>query len=140
MFGWGRQRLVLDASLARWIDAHVPEAGGIATINIYSCAKLPFEWLPGNRSTIEGLTLWNNVYLRNTLCPVLPRSASVETLLHELIHVIQFRKDPVIFPIKYLIDYYRFGYWHNPAEVEARDLSNMLVLRYINDMRNGYAD
>lgn len=117
--------------LADWIDGKMPSVGGVRSIEIKCCDELPFEWLPGNRSNIKAITLWSSIYLRNRFCPVDPCDRTkVELLLHELVHVEQFRDSPILFPIKYLFNLIWHGYWNNPAEIEARARSSSLIQAY----------
>ena len=95
-------------------------------------AALPIEvagrwWIPGNRH-VQGLTLWRNVYLRRAHWPVDPHNRdSMELLFHELVHVEQFLREPISFPIKYLLAHLRYGYYANPAEREARTRASQLT-------------
>lgn len=51
-----------------------------------------------------------------------PDAAATERLVrHELAHVRQWRRDPVMFPLRYAWNHMRYGYRANPYEVEARD-------------------
>lgn len=45
---------------------------------------------------------------------------SEELLAHELVHVRQWREDP-LFPVRYALATLRHGYWDNPYEIEARE-------------------
>lgn len=59
------------------------------------------------------VTLGRNIVVR-------PGTRLTRSLLeHELVHVEQWRKDP-LFPIRYTLATIRHGYWNNPYEVEAR--------------------
>ena len=51
-------------------------------------------------------------------------------LLHELVHVAQYRRNPVLFPLRYLIHHFRYGYDRNPAEVEARETASRLAASF----------
>jgi hypothetical protein len=122
----------LPDCLADWIDRKMPEVGGVRGIRIIFCDSLPFEWLPGDRSKIDGITLWGEIYLRISFHPIDPRDPiKVELLLHELVHVQQFRRNPLIFPINYLLEHVKSGYWNNPLEVEARSLAEKLIQEYL---------
>src|SRR5262249_51691447 len=114
-----------------WIDKKMPAVGGIQKVKVYCCDRLPFEWLPGDRSHYTGITFWNSVYLRNSRCPHNPCDrADVELLLHELVHVEQYRESPVLFVLKYLLNLLLYGYHDNPAEVEARERADNLMVAY----------
>jgi hypothetical protein len=52
--------------------------------------------------------------------------ATLELVLHELVHVAQYRANPLTFPLRYLLNHLRYGYDQNPAEVEARDTASRL--------------
>jgi hypothetical protein len=120
--------------LYRWIRLNVPEAGDPAKVYLKSCARIPFWWIPGNRH-IAGLTLWRTIYVTEAFWPINPsKRESVEFLLHEFIHVAQFHRHPLFFPLKYLIDHVLYGYWNNPAEVEARERAAELVDAYFADL------
>jgi hypothetical protein len=124
------RRIHLPHGLRPWIPVHLPAIGDLANIQFRSCKRIPFWWLPGNRN-MAGLTLWNRVYLRAEYCPIDPRDrATVELVLHELVHVAQFRRNPVVFPIRYLVDHLRYGYHNNPAEIEARQTASRLARLY----------
>jgi hypothetical protein len=121
----------LPDCLADWIDRKMPEVGGVGRVKIYYCDSLPFEWLPGDRAEIEGITLWGQIFLRDTFSPIDPRKLKlVKLLLHEMVHVQQFRKNPLQFPINYLFNHLWCGYWDNPAEIEARESADRLILEY----------
>lgn len=117
--------------LIAWINVVMPNVGGVGKVRIRCCDKLPFEWLPGFLPNAQGITLWNTIYLKNRCCPIDPSDdASVELLLHELVHIEQFRRGYVSFPLQYLVDLARVGYWKIPAEVEARRVAAELMERY----------
>lgn len=40
-------------------------------------------------------------------------------LVHELTHVQQWWREPLLMPLKYIYYWLRYGYWDNPYEVEA---------------------
>lgn len=72
-------------------------------------------WLLGQRS-VAGITLWRTVFLgRNA-------PLSVELLLHELRHVQQFEASRA-FPIEYLWETLRSGYYGNRFERDAREFA-----------------
>ena len=99
--------------LWEWIAVNMPEVGPLSRLRVKVCRKIPFSWIPGYRH-IQGLTLWNRIYIREGFVdPTL--------VFHELTHVAQFRRSPLLFPIKYVIDHIRYGYVNNPAEIEARE-------------------
>jgi hypothetical protein len=39
---------------------------------------------------------------------------------HELAHVRQWQESPAAFPLRYVVNHFRYGYDRNPYEVEAR--------------------
>ena len=83
---------------------------------------------------MSGLTLGNRVYLRTRHCPIDPGNRdTVELVFHELIHVMQFRRNPFLFFFQYLLDHLRHGYRNNPAEVEARQFAAQLADQYFCD-------
>ena len=126
-------RIDLPNVLVNWISLHVPTLGDPCKIRFTLCRRIPFWWIPGNRN-MAGLTLANRVYLRAEYCPVDPMNRlTVELVFHELIHVVQFRRNPLLFPLRYLLDHLRYGYANNPSEVEARRLAARLTDRYFHD-------
>jgi hypothetical protein len=44
-----------------------------------------------------------------------------------LVHVLQFRRNPLLFPLRYVFDHFRCGYENNPAEIEAREIANRVT-------------
>lgn len=69
-------------------------------------------WCLGQR-TVAAITLWRTVWLAPDLEP------SVELLLHELRHVHQFESSR-IFPMLYVWESLRRGYFENRFESDAR--------------------
>lgn len=69
-------------------------------------------WCLG-QSTVSAITLWRTIWIAPELTP------SVELLLHELRHVQQFEADAA-FPMRYLWESLRHGYFRNRFEVDAR--------------------
>jgi len=69
------------------------------------------SWLPGYKK-MTGLTAGSVVLVTDE-----------NTLAHELIHVEQFVRVPLIFPILYIWDYIKHGYQQNKYEAEAYDRS-----------------
>ena len=69
-------------------------------------------WFLG-RDRVAAITFWNVVFL----APGVP--AMPELLLHELAHVHQFQES-LTFPLRYVWESIRRGYYHNRFEVEAR--------------------
>jgi hypothetical protein len=138
-------RIDLPDALAAWIRVHVPTLGDHRKVRFYACRHIPFWWIPGNRHT-SGLTLGNRVFLRREYCPIEPANRlAVGLVFHELAHVLQFRRHPVLFPFRYLLHHVRYGYLNNPAEVEARQFAAAQVDQYFRDrdatqlrMRDGY--
>jgi hypothetical protein len=63
----------------------------------------------------DGYTMWNLILLRS---PALLDEH--ELVCHELCHVWQMQHHPVRMPLSYL----RFGYAHNPYEVQARQAAS----------------
>jgi hypothetical protein len=115
-------RVRLPQSLADWISGRLP-VGDIERIQFRLRRRPPFVGTLRKRK-FAGLTLWNRVYLSESCWCVDPLSrTTVELILHELVHVVQFRRSPFLFPFRYLIDHFRYGYETNPAEVEAKRLA-----------------
>ena len=63
------------------------------------------------RRAVEGLTLGNCILLSDKACPF--------TYEHELVHIRQFKKNPFVFPLFYVIDSAKRGYRKNVYEDEA---------------------
>ena len=119
-------RLTLPESLERSIKEQLP-LGDMSRIRVRLCRRIPFSWLVGGRR-LAGLTLWNRVYLNKDHWRPEPLTrANVELIIHELAHVVQFRRNPVLFPLRYVIDHFRYGYENNPAEIEARDVASRVT-------------
>lgn len=63
------------------------------------------------------------VTLRNTIILRPDVQLSPQLLTHELVHVRQWRADP-LFPVRYSLATLRHGYRDNPYEVEARQIAS----------------
>lgn len=74
-------------------------------------------WRPSRKGT-RGLATGHVVQLGPLELP--------HDLEHELIHAEQAARQPLIFPILYLIENYRYGYRKNRYEVEAYNRSNSI--------------
>jgi len=68
------------------------------------------SWLPGYKG-VRAATLGNVVLLSSKLLP--------NDLEHELIHVEQNRREPLIKPFLYVYQSLRYGYKNNKYEIEA---------------------
>jgi hypothetical protein len=78
-------------------------------------------WFLGQGSA-AAITLWNTVFL----APSMPLGA--ELLLHEFRHVQQFEAS-VTFPLRYLWESARHGYFANRYEVDAREYAAQRLCR-----------
>ncbi len=135
MFFKKGEEYFLQECFKSWLILKMPELHGFINIHFYISKTLPFDWLPGNRESINGITLWNGIYLRKNklLKTHLNDENFVLLLLHELVHIGQFLKNPVKFPIQYLWHYQKFGYWNMPAEIEAREVSERLLQEFLKE-------
>jgi len=120
----------IPAKLAAFAERNMPDLGGCGEVVIHCGARLPFDWLPGDRHCYCGMTLWNTIHLRSPVTLDEDDDALVLLLLHELVHVEQFRAQPFLFPIKYVWGLMRYGYADHPSEIEARDRSDVLLAQY----------
>ena len=128
-------RVFLPKDVADWISRQMQlkDLGDLTTVQLRLCRRIPLGWLVRARS-FAGLTLWNRVYVTEGRWQTQPFSAStIELVLHELVHVVQYRRNPITFPLRYLVNHLRYGYERNPAEVEARTIAANLA----NDFRKG---
>lgn len=80
-------------------------------------------WCLGRR-TVSAITLGRTVFLSPDAHP------SAELLLHELAHVRQFQDGPA-FPVRYLWESIRRGYYMNRFEVDARAFAADRVQRTV---------
>jgi len=109
----------LPENLASQI-AELLSLSDIHRVQFRLCRRIPFSWLVGGKR-LAGLTLWNRVYVVEDKWP------DLELVIHELVHVLQFRRNPILFPFRYIIDHLRYGYEANPAEVEARETASRIA-------------
>jgi hypothetical protein len=103
----GRPELVEPALLDRYPELRAPR---------YRRGGLPPRvagWCLG-RGSVSAITLWSTIWLGDSA------DATAELLLHESRHVAQFEASK-LFPIHYLWESLRRGYWNNRYEVDARD-------------------
>ena len=127
-----RKLVPLPEKLLNWISHAIPEVGEIGRVRFYCCDRLPFV---GTR--YSGFTLFGNIYLRESFFPIDPDDyGTVELIFHELVHVSQFRRSPVLFPLSYLARLAMHGYWQHPAECEARERAEVLARQYVADVQN----
>ena len=134
--------LVLPSHLVKWIDEQMPELGGAGSVRWSMKPRLPFDWLPHDRSGFAAITLWSTVHIRDRGQPFDLREPDwVDLVLHELVHVEQFRRvGRVAFPARYLALTAVHGYFHHPDEVEARERAQALVapcLRFLSQRGGG---
>lgn len=101
----GRPILLPPHLLARW-----PELGAVRWRRGGVATRLP-GWFFG--SPHVAVTLWSYVFLGGGLEP------TAELVLHELRHVQQFQSIRA-FPLRYLWELARRGYYHNRFEADAR--------------------
>ena len=119
-------RVFLPEKIARWISVQLPLAD-LDRIQFRLCRRIPFSWLVGNR-TLAGITFWSRIYVTEGSWCMEPTSrSSLELVVHELVHVLQYRRSPLLFPIRYAIDHLRYGYDNNPAEIEARNIASRVA-------------
>jgi len=123
------RRVLLPENLSNWIAQHLP-IGDLSRIRFRLGRRIPFWWVvPGG--SFSGLTLWNRIYVVESCWFLEPiRRNTLELIVHELVHVLQYRRNPVTFPFRYVFDHLRYGYERNPAEVEARAVAARLVDAY----------
>lgn len=72
-------------------------------------------WLSGMRRPAAAVTLGRTIVVHPDA------TADPRLLAHELAHVQQWQKQPLLFPLEYLMQHIRCGYWNNPFEIEARE-------------------
>ena len=119
-------RVYLPENIVAWISQRFPHED-LSKVHFRLCRRIPFAWLVPGRN-FAGLTLWNRIYLIESCWFAEPFNQSfAELVLHELVHVAQYRKNPFTFPLRYLVNHFRYGYDLNPAEVEAREIATRLV-------------
>lgn len=102
----GRPERLPAETLARYLELGIPR---------YRRGGLPPRiagWCIGQRS-VAAITLWRTIWLADHVV------AEDELLLHESRHVAQFQASRT-FPLLYLWESLRHGYWNNRFEVDAR--------------------
>ena len=90
----------------------------------YRTGGLPLRvggWTLGT-STVSGITLWRTIWLTPGA------ECEAELLLHEIRHVQQFQAS-VSFPMRYIWESLRRGYYQNSFEVDARQYASTRVVR-----------
>ena len=117
---------LLHAIVGRSVDlppqlaAQYPELRGAR----YRVGGLPLRiggWSLG-ATTVSGFTLWRTIWVE-------PRFIwEAELLLHEIRHVQQFQAS-VSFPMRYIWESLRRGYYQNSFEVDARQYASTRVVR-----------
>ena len=126
VFAFGMStRVFLPENIVARISQRFPHED-LSKVHFRRCRRIPFAWLVPGRN-FAGLTLWNRVYLIESCFAEPFNQTFAELVLHELVHVAQYRKNPFTFPLRYLVNHLRYGYDLNPAEVEAREIATRLV-------------
>lgn len=134
------RRIELSDCLANWIDRHMPDVGGVRTISIYCCdpGDLPLGPI---FKVVDGITLGEHIGLSAArgLCPVDPCDLTqVRALLHELVHVEQYKGTPGFFA-RYVAQFVigaltgNRAYHDHPDEVAARNRGDHLLQEYRRD-------
>lgn len=81
-------------------------------------AKLFFKWFLTKFNYGAITTPWRTIYVRKD------KMGDEGLINHELVHISQIEKyGPVVWTIKYLYYNFKYGYYNNPFEVEARLIS-----------------
>ena len=132
------RKVFLPEDIAHWIEQRLP-LGDLNRVQFRLGPRIPFWWIvPGG--SFSGLTLWNRVYVvESCWFPEPIKRTTLELILHELVHVTQYRRNPISFPLRYVIDHLRYGYARNPAEVEARATAAMLADSFFRNSPNSRA-
>jgi hypothetical protein len=127
------RRVLLPDHVTTWIARNLP-VGDLSRVQFRLGPRIPFWWVvPGG--SFSGLTLWNRIYVVEKFWSVEPlRRSSLELILHELVHVVQYRRNPITFPFRYVLDHLRYGYERNPAEVEARAIAARLTDSFFREL------
>jgi len=134
------RRIELMNCLANWIDRHMPDVGGVRAISIYCCdpGDLPLGPI---FKVVDGITLGEHIGLSTArgLCPIDPCDLTqVRALLHELVHVEQYRSTPGFFA-RYVAQFVigaltgNRAYHDHPDEVAARNRGDQLLQVYRTD-------
>ena len=125
------RELTLSPELISWIKANMSNAPDLRRVRIVCAPTIPFDWLPGNRAQYVGITLWDKIWLREPF--ELKEEAAYELLFHELVHVRQFQRRPIKFPLMYILQLRLNGYRNHPAEIEARTIAAKLRALYFGE-------
>lgn len=79
------------------------------------------SWLPGLAGVTSGfghpaaaVTIGRTIVVHPSVL------ITPQLVRHELVHVAQWRRYPLTFPLRYVVNHFRYGYHDNPYEVEAR--------------------
>ena len=129
------RELTLPTELAGWIEATMTDAPKLGRVRIFCGPRIPFDWLPGDRRRYMGMTLWNRIWLREPF--ELKGEGAHELLFHELVHVRQFLRNPIWFPLAYVFYLGLKGYREHPAEVEARAVAAELRRKFFSAKKEG---
>ena len=109
-----------EISLPAGLSARYPELGRVH----WRRGGLPVRvagWFLGSGSA-AAITLWQTVFLAPSV------ALGAELLFHEFRHVQQF-EESVTFPVRYLWESARRGYFANRFEVDAREYASQRVGR-----------
>lgn len=77
--------------------------------------EIPYDWFWYKK--YRGITIFNIILVKD--------KSDERLIKHELRHVEQWRKERFTFHLKYFYYLYRYGYWLNPYEVDARNAEHI---------------
>ncbi len=126
IIGWAKEheQFILEngvdipLSLTKYLAFHNKQKE-LPNIKIYYIDKIPLPKPFENKANPRGLALGNGIYIDKAF------KDDVELLKHELIHIIQSHRYSSldVFIKEYFKNYFIYGYFENPFEIEARKKS-----------------
>ena len=105
-------RPLLGSPLSSTADAPLPEG---VELRVGRWVPALGGHLSGMRRSAAAVTLGRTIVVHPDV------RLDGRLLRHELEHVRQWRRQPLTFPIRYLLCHIRYGYYDNPYERAARD-------------------
>jgi hypothetical protein len=105
--------LLLRSLIRREATSPEPLPSGVS-VRVGRLIPLLGGLFSGMRGPAAAVTLGRTIVVD----PTVPLDARL--IRHELAHVRQWQEHPVTFPLRYVLNHVRYGYYDNPYEIEAR--------------------
>ena len=121
-----KEVFTLPECLRQWVDENM-EGINADKVRFIAVDRLPFQWVPGFKKHIVGITIINRIYIRRRFLPLdLCDKKTIRLILHELVHIRQVNRMGAPAFLFFYLWTLRKGYYDHPLEIEAREEEDRL--------------